>query len=140
MSSSWPNTANTTITATYKGYATTTETCTFTLTDAAGAPVQLTKRGVGTLNLAVDTLSAGATIKTEGGSVAVAGAWPSGVTLKLPSDPVKGVKYVLAQAESFPDGVPALADGEVPADGWSVKLRGSKVVYSFDYGFMMILR
>ena len=132
--------ANTTITATYKGWSTTTETCTFTLTDAAGAPVALTKRGEGTLNLATDTLSAGATVKTEGGSVAVSGAWPSGVTLKLPSDPVKGVKYVLAQAESFPDGIPALADGEIPADGWSVKLRGNKVVYSFDYGFMMILR
>ena len=132
--------ANTTITATYKGWSATTETCAFTLTEEAGAPFVLTKRGEGTLHVATDTLPAGSTVSTEGGCVAVAGAWPSGLKVKLPSAPVEGTKYVLAQAESFPDGVPGLADGDVVPQGWSVKLRGNKAVFSFDRGLMLLFR
>lgn len=131
----------TTVVAAYRGYPGTVVPCTFTLADSATAtPVTLVKRGAGTLTLSPDALPAGASVRTEGGVLAIDGAWPTGLTIRLPENPVAGRRYTLATAESFPDGVPALAAGDVLPDGWCVKIVGNRVRFAEVRGMAVILR
>ena len=131
----------TTVVAVYRGYPGTVVSCTFTLADSAAAtPVTLVKRGAGTLTLSPDALPAGAAVRTEGGVLALDGAWPTGLAVRLPENPAAGRRYTLATARSFPDGVPALAAGEVLPDGWCVKIVGNRVRFSEVRGMAVILR
>lgn len=130
----------TTVTAAYRGYPGTVVPCSFTLADQAHASVTLVKKGAGTLTLAEDSLPRGAAVCTAGGTLAIDGAWPTGLKVRLPETPVPGRRYALATAKSFPDGVPALADGEVLPEGWVVKIVGNRVRCVEARGLALILR
>ena len=130
----------TTVTAAYRGYPGTVVPCSFTLADQAHASVTLVKKGAGTLTLAEDSLPRGAAVCTAGGTLAIDGAWPTGLKVRLPETPVPGRRYALATAKSFPDGVPALADGEILPEGWVVKIVGNRVRCVQARGLALILR
>ena len=130
----------TTVTAAYRGYPGTVVPCSFTLADQAHASVTLVKKGAGTLTLAEDSLPRGAAVCTAGGTLAIDGAWPTGLKVRLPETPVPGRRYTLATAKSFPDGVPALADGEILPEGWVVKIVGNRVRCVQARGLALILR